>query len=70
MSIKCDLIAMERDAGYSLRPWELLNGAGATARGSGEPFEQFAGKVTDSAYRIAEAMMKQGRRLKKDTTAT
>jgi hypothetical protein len=36
---------------------------------SGEPFDQFAGKVTDSAYKIAEAMIKQGRRMKKDMTA-
>jgi hypothetical protein len=33
---------------------------------SGEPFDQFAARVTDSAYRIAEAMMKEGRRRKKD----
>jgi hypothetical protein len=36
---------------------------------SGEPFDQFAGKVTDSAYKIAESMIKQGRRMKKDMTA-
>ncbi len=36
---------------------------------SGEPFDQFAARVTDSAYRLAEAMMRQGRRLNKETSA-
>jgi hypothetical protein len=38
-------------------------------QGSGEPFDQFAGRVTDTAYRIAEAMMRQGQRLKKEASA-
>ena len=36
-------------------------------QGSGEPFDQFAARLTDSAYRIAEAMVRQGRRLKAET---
>jgi hypothetical protein len=47
----------------------LLSNSQYPTQGSGEPFDQFAGKVTDSAYRIAEAMIKQARRMKKDTTA-
>ena len=35
---------------------------------SGEPLDQYVARVTDIAYRIAEAMIKQGRRLKKETT--
>jgi hypothetical protein len=38
-------------------------------QGSGEPFGQFAAKVTDLAFGIADAMMKQSRRLKKEATA-
>jgi hypothetical protein len=47
----------------------LLSNSHYPPQSSGEPFDQFAARVTDSAYRIAEAMMKQGRRLKKDTAA-
>jgi hypothetical protein len=47
----------------------ILSNAQYPPQSSGEPFDQFAGRVTDSAYRIAEAMMKQGRRLKKETSA-
>jgi hypothetical protein len=59
-----------------LRDWfagQALAGILANAQfppqGSGEPFDQFAGRATDTAYRIAEAMMKQGRRLKAETAA-
>jgi hypothetical protein len=38
-------------------------------QGSGEPFDQFAARVTDSAYRIAKAMLKHGQRLKKGEAA-
>jgi len=37
-------------------------------QGSGEPLDQYAARVTDLAYRLAEAMVKQGRRLKKETS--
>jgi hypothetical protein len=37
-------------------------------QGSGEPLDQYAARVTDTAYRLAEAMIKQGRRLKKETS--
>jgi hypothetical protein len=47
----------------------ILSNSQFPSQGSGEPFDQFAGKVTDSAYKIAEAMIKQGRRMKKDMTA-
>ena len=47
----------------------ILASAHYPAQGSGEPLDQFAARVTDTAYRIAEAMMKQGRRLKKETSA-
>ncbi len=48
----------------------ILSNAHYPPQGSGEPFDQFAARVTDSAYRIAEAMIKQGRRLKKETPVT
>ncbi len=35
---------------------------------SGEPFDQFSARVTELAYRIAHSMMKQGQRLKKETS--
>ena len=47
----------------------ILSNVQYPPQGSGEPFDQFAARVTDSAYRLAEAMMKQGRRLKKETSA-
>ncbi len=47
----------------------MLSNSHYPPQGSGEPFDQFAARVTDSAYQIAEAMMKQERRLKKETTA-
>jgi hypothetical protein len=47
----------------------LLSNSHCPPQGSGEPFDQFAARVTDSAYRLAEIMMKQGRRLKKETSA-
>ncbi len=44
----------------------ILSSSHYPPQGSGEPFDQFAGRVTDSAYRIAESMMSQARRLKKE----
>ncbi len=38
-------------------------------QGTGEPMAQYTARVTDMAYRIADAMMKEGRRLKKEATA-
>jgi hypothetical protein len=35
---------------------------------SGEPVDQYVARVTDIAYRISEAMIKQGRKLKKEAT--
>ena len=35
---------------------------------SGEPLDQYVARVTDVAYRVADAMIKQGRRLKKETS--
>ena len=48
----------------------ILSNAHYPPQGSGEPLDQFAARVTDSAYRIAEAMTKHGRRLKKETPGT
>jgi hypothetical protein len=60
-----------------LRDWfagQALGGILANShyppQGSGEPFDQFAARVTESAYRFADAMMKQGRRLKKEQEGT
>ena len=47
----------------------MLSSSHYPPQSSGEPFDQFAARVTDSAYRIAEAMIKHGRRLNKETTA-
>ena len=44
----------------------LLSNAHYPPQGSGEPLDQFAARVTDSAYRLAEAMIKHGRKLKKE----
>jgi len=59
--------------GIELRDWfagqalaGMLSSSHYPPQGSGEPFDQFAGRVTDSAYRIAESMIIQGRRLKKE----
>ena len=46
----------------------LLANAQYPPQGSGEPLDQFVARVTDTAYRIAEAMRKQGRRLKAETS--
>jgi hypothetical protein len=34
------------------------------SQGSGEPLDQFVARVTDTSYRIAEAMLKQARKAK------
>jgi len=47
----------------------ILSNSHYPPQGSGEPLDQFVARVTDSAYRIAEAMMKHGRRLKKEAAA-
>jgi hypothetical protein len=54
-------------AGHALAG--ILSNSQFPLQASGESFDQFASKVTDSAYRIAEAMMKQGRKMKKDMNA-
>jgi hypothetical protein len=46
----------------------ILSNSQFPAKGAGEPFDQYAARVTDSAYRLAEAMIKHGRRLKKETS--
>jgi len=46
----------------------LLSNAHYPPQGSGEPMDQFVARVTDCAYRIAEAMVKQGRKLKREAT--
>lgn len=62
--------------GIELRDWfagqalgGILANAHFPAQGSGEPFDQFAGRITDTAFRIAEAMLNQSRRLKKERTS-
>jgi HEPN domain-containing protein len=59
-----------------LRDWfagQALQGILASSQyppqGSGEPLDQFAARVAERAYRLAEAMLKQGQRLKKETAA-
>jgi hypothetical protein len=47
----------------------ILANAHYPPQGSGEPFNQYAARVTDNAYRIADAMVKEGRRLKKEASA-
>lgn len=47
----------------------LLANAQYPTQGSGEPFNQFAAKLIDNAFRIADAMIKEGRRLKKESSA-
>lgn len=57
----------ERDwfAGQALSG--ILACANYPPQGSGEPMDQFVARVTESAYRIATAMVKHGRRLKKES---
>jgi hypothetical protein len=47
----------------------LLSNSHYPAQGTGEPFDQYLARVTDSAYRVADAMVKEGRRRKKETPA-
>lgn len=47
----------------------ILSSSHYPAQSSGEPFDQFAARVTDCAFRIGEVMLKQSRRLKKETSA-
>lgn len=47
----------------------ILSNSHYPPQGSGEPVDQYVARVIDSAYRMAEAMMKEGRRLKKDKLA-
>lgn len=44
----------------------ILSNSQYPPQSSGEPFDQYAARVTDTAYKIAEAMMKQGQRLKRE----
>jgi hypothetical protein len=37
--------------------------------GSGEPMDQYVARVIDTAYRIADAMIKEGRRSKNERSA-
>jgi hypothetical protein len=46
----------------------ILSNSQYPPQSSGEPFDQFAARVTELAYRMAESMMKQGRRLKKEAS--
>lgn len=39
------------------------------AQGSGEPLDQYVARVVDSAYRLASAMAKEGRKLKEERPA-
>jgi hypothetical protein len=47
----------------------ILSNSQFPLESSGEPFDQYATRVVDSAYRIAEAMLKQGRILRKEPFA-
>ncbi len=48
----------------------ILSNSQYPTQSSGEPFDQYAARVTDTAYKIAEAMMKHGRRLKREMCTT
>lgn len=59
-----------------LRDWfagQALGGLLANVQyppqGAGEPLDQFVARVTDSAFRIAEAMVRQGQRLNRQAPA-
>jgi hypothetical protein len=54
-------------AGHALEG--ILSNSHYPAQGSGEPSDQFVARVTDCAYRIADAMVKEARRLKQETSA-
>ena len=45
----------------------ILSNSQYPAQSSGEPFDQYAARVTDTAYRIADAMIKHGRRRKRES---
>jgi hypothetical protein len=47
----------------------ILSNSHYPPQGSGEPFDQFAGRITESAYLLAEAMLKQGRLRKEASSA-
>jgi len=38
-------------------------------KSSGEPMDQYVARVVDSAYRLADSMVKEGCRLKKERSA-
>jgi hypothetical protein len=59
-----DLELRDWFAGHALGG--ILSNGNYPPQGSGEPIDQFAARVTDTAYQMAEAMIKQGRRLKKE----
>ena len=44
----------------------ILSNSHYPPQSSGEPMDQYVARVTDTAYRIATAMIKEGRRLKKE----
>ncbi len=35
-------------------------------QGSGEPFDQFAARLVDTAYKLADAMVRQGRIIRRE----
>ena len=68
---------LKPEIGMTLRDWfagqalaGILSSSHYPPQGLGEALDQFAAKVTDTAYHIAEAMMKKGRKLKNDGPAT
>jgi len=48
----------------------ILSNSQYPTQSAGEPFDQYAARVTDTAYKISEAMMKHGRRLKREMCTT
>jgi hypothetical protein len=60
--------------GIELRDWYagqalmgLLSDSHYPPQGSGESVDEFGARVADSAFRIATAMIKEGRRLNKES---
>jgi hypothetical protein len=48
----------------------ILSNSQYPTQSAGEPFDQYAARLTDTAYKISDAMIKHGRRRKKEMCST